>query len=239
MYRSQLLTSRGIDILVRSEIDRLERKLQNRSPTLRLTGESSAPNPAYIEIAQKLDSLRAVLKTGDDRNRDSLPAELSRAETHLTQLKNEFYPLRREHDEFVERYNLEREDLVLQVESLRSAYEINIRDQLTNRVKIASLRPALYNLEARIKGNKKALSQIQVRLRQVGGETLVTAQSARSAQQKPANLPGHIRSISALLEQPESPAKKRPATSRSSRRRSRRASSHRSPQNRKPRSVAL
>ena len=164
IYRSKLLTSPRSDLLVRSEIDRLERKIRQRSPKLDLGDGTSAPNPAYVEIAQTLDSLRATLKTGNELDSDSLQRTMQRAEMNLAQLKKEYYPLRRAREEFVERFNLERKDLTRQVENLSKAYEVNVSDRLSSRIKIATLRPALESLQARIQGNKRALVQIQTLL---------------------------------------------------------------------------
>ena len=167
IYRSKLLTSPRSDLLVQSEINRLERKIRQRSPKLDLGEGTSAPNPGYVEIAQTLDSLRATLKTGNELDRDSLQRTMQRAEMNLPRLKKEYYPLRRAREEFVERFNLERKDLTRQVENLSKAYEVNVSDRLSSRIRIATLRPALESLQARIQGNKRALVQLQILLRDI------------------------------------------------------------------------
>ena len=59
LYRSDLLQSESGNLYLQREIQEVERTLQTRSPTLRLGNDNSTPNPAYVEIAQKLDSLKA------------------------------------------------------------------------------------------------------------------------------------------------------------------------------------
>ena len=167
IYRSKLFTSPRRDLLVQREIKRLERKILQRSPKLDLGDGTSAPNPAYVEIAQTLDSLRATLKTGNELDSDSLQRTMQRGEMNIAQLKKEYYPLRRTREEFVERFKLDREDLTRHVESLSEAYELNVSARLSSRTKIATLRPALQSLQARIQGDKRALVQIQTVLRDI------------------------------------------------------------------------
>ena len=165
--RSEIVQSRSGHLLLQKDIESREQRLRQRSPILKLTDDRSTPNPAYVEIVQEIDSLRALRATYDDRNQELLLRDLERAEINLIRLQEIYLPLRREREAIVEQFTNERRNLVRQISSLRNAYEASTSNQLANRGRIASLRPQLQNLQAIIKGNQKALRQTEIRLRDV------------------------------------------------------------------------
>jgi hypothetical protein len=167
LRRSELAESRSGILLLQKDIETREQRLRKRSPVLKLTTDRSTPNPAYVEIAREIDSLRVIRDRANERGREEILTELELAETNLIRLQEIYYPLRREREEFVERFSKERRDLLRQIKSLRNAYEVSVANQSANRGRIASLRPELLTLQARIEGNKKALAQIDSRLRDV------------------------------------------------------------------------
>ncbi len=170
LYRSDLLQSESGNLYLQREIQEVERTLQTRSPTLRLGNDNSTPNPAYVEIAQKLDSLKADQQTTASRHKSSVANDLRQAESNLIRLRKLYYPLRRVREGFVEQFNRERKDLVRQIRSLRNAYEVSASGQSNSRRKVASLRPLLQNLQARISGKNRALTQVRSSLKEVEGQ---------------------------------------------------------------------
>ena len=96
--------------------------------------------------------------------------DLRQAESNLIRLRKLYYPLRRVREGFVEQFDRERKDLVRQIRSLRNAYEVSASGQSNSRRKVASLRPLLQNLQARISGKNRALTQVRSSLKEVEGQ---------------------------------------------------------------------
>jgi uncharacterized protein involved in exopolysaccharide biosynthesis len=165
--RSRLAQHTSAHLFLQRTIDDLEARLKRRSPTLSLTADRATPNPAYIKIAQDIDSVRVVLDLASGQAPEALLLELRRSEANLIRLLKLYYPLRREKEEFLGQFTQERRDLKRHLSSLRKSYDVIVSGHLASRGKVATLRPRLQGLQDKIKSKKKVLTQMQGRLRSI------------------------------------------------------------------------